>query len=450
MKSNVGELEDLATQIIDALRMKVNEAAVKISRTDTVMIKAARGKLTVGQSFEDYEVNLYLAKDRKILVTSFGASSRSQILEKAVRMVDSLEPSPFYAELPTPTGKSGEVLDKRIVDSFEGGDYSILAQVLSPDEWGDLSGMAEMAVQTEALLLSNGTLLTSARTWFDGYARIFKGEVSGQWSWVSTRLDLDLSSQALEKARELAEICASLPKEYPPTGPSRLLLSPMVSGNLLEIVASSTLASSVLLGFSMFRQDEIGEKVAGDALTIRSTPLDEELPGYSTYDDEGIQTRNIDVIKDGILKTFLHNTKTARIMKAETTGNAGWVFPKLFNLEILTGSMRDGELMDALEDGVYLTNNWYTRLQNYLEGRFSTVLRDAVIHVSGGKPKSCIPGYKLRLEGSLRGLIAGVVEAGMTQNNIMWWEVGTPTKLPHLLIVARDDISLRKASDNHS
>lgn len=170
--------------------------------------------------------------------------------------------------------------------------------------------MAELTVSTTVLTTSSGAELTLEKSNFNGYTRIFKKEFrSGQWSWVSTYFDEKLAEESIATAQMLAEECSRLPGETPEPGSYRLLLSPMVGGNLLEIVASSLLAGSVLLGFSMFTQNKPGDKIASDALTLSSTPLDITLPGYSTFDDEGVSTKDVAAIEKGIIKTFLHNTK---------------------------------------------------------------------------------------------------------------------------------------------
>ncbi|BAA79000.1 probable peptidase [Aeropyrum pernix K1] len=437
-------LEEAARTILNALPGDA-EKAVKIVGSKSIMVKAARGSVSVAQGFQDLLLEIYLARDGKIAVTSFKTPRLDDAAKIAARVVDKLEKSPLYAPLPEPSGSSSQAVDEKVATMVAEGDTAGLTSLLDPDRWGDISGMAELAVTTTVLTASNGAELTLEKTSFNGYTRIFGREFrSGQWSWVSTRFDEKLAEEAIRTAKQLAEECSKLPEEVPEPGSYRLLLSPMVGGNLLEIVASSLLAGSVLLGFSMFSHNKPGDRIASDALTLSSTPLDDELPGYSMFDDEGVATRDIAAIENGVLKTFLHNTKTARLMGAETTGNAGWILPRLFNLQVDPGDISPDNVYEALGDGLYLTNNWYTRLQNYLEGRFSTVLRDAVIRVRNGKPVSCTPGYKLRLAGSLKDLIINVEAAGSKPYNIMWWEVNRPFKLPHIIVASSPGIEVRR------
>jgi PmbA protein len=219
----------------------------------------------------------------------------------------------------------------------------------------------------------------------------------------------------------------------------------MTAGELLEWASRAALAGSVITGSSFLARRKPGDRVASEALTIASTPRDEGLPEYTGFDDEGVAARDVAFIESGVFKTLLHNTKTARLLGGETTGNAGWVFPRLFNLRVSPGDVSPGEEAEALGEGVYITNNWYTRFQNFLESTFSTVPRDAAFTVRGGRLRACVPGYKIRLEGRLDSMLMGVEALGSRLYRIRWWEVETPIRVPFLIVSERAGLRVRRA-----
>ncbi len=435
---------EAAGVILDSLRRVAEEAVVKVTRSKSFMVKVARGSVSVSQSWDELDVEVYATKSKRVYVSSFQTANPSVIVDSVERFLERLPPSKLYAPLPEPSGTSSEAVDPRIAKLVEASDVTPVLEVLDPDTWGDISGMSEVYMVDEALEATNGASYTRRVTGFEGYVRIFKGkDVSGQWSWVSTKLDLEMARKSVEAASEHAEMCASLERETPEPGVYRIALSPMISGNLIEMVARASTATAVLFGMSFLAGRKPGDKVASEAFTLESTPLDDELPGYTGFDDEGVATRNVGIIEHGILKTLLHNTKTSRLMGGSTTGNAGWLFPKIFNLRVQPGDVASEEVFEALGDGVYVSNNWYTRFQNHLEGSFSTVPRDAAYIVRGGKPKACSPGYKFRLAGRLGELVAGIESLGKEIFNIKWWEVNVPFKIPYI-IVSRG-LEVRKA-----
>jgi len=423
---------DLGEAIVGRIRGVVEEYIVAVTERDSIMVKYANGEVTVTQSWRDYIVNVYLAKGGKMTASRFTARDPGEAVAVTARLVDKLSPSPLYAPLPQPTGKPSSALDPRIRESCISGDPRGLVEDFDVTPYGNIAGMVSLEYNNVYFIGSNGLDAGFETTSYNGYLRVFRGDDSGQWAWTSTRYDVNLAVRAADKALELARLCEGLPKERVESGVYRVLLSPMVTGNLLESVAYAATAGSLILGFSFLQGRRRGDVIASEKLTLRDTPLNENLPGYRSFDDEGIATRDKAVIEKGEFRGFLHNTKTARVLNEETTGNAGWILPRLFNIEVESGSLREDEMLEVLREGIYATNNWYTRFQNYLEGQFSTVTRDALIIVRGGKPVAC--SKRARLTGTLPELLANVEELSRERWQIQWWEVDTPSILPHILV----------------
>ncbi|MCE4613696.1 MAG: TldD/PmbA family protein [Desulfurococcales archaeon] len=425
-------VDDLVSAIESIVKGRVDEYSVKVVRSRSVMVKLAKGEISVTQSWDDLGVGLYIARDGKIAVLEYETSDPREAISRSVELIDKLEKSPLYAPLPDASGEELSFVDPRVKEIAESGDASGLISDLGLEELGEVAGMIEASYWEKRLVTSKGADFGEEGTSFEGYLRAFRGEASGQWSWVSTSYDVGLASRAVEKAVELAEECSKLPAENPEPGRYRVLLSPMIAGNLIETAARSLSAGAVFFGFSYFADKKPGERVASEVFSLRETPRDSSLPFFAGFDDEGVATRDKELISRGILKTFLHNTKTAKLMGAQTTGNAGWVLPRLFNLHVEPGDLSDGELFDALGNGLYFTNNWYTRFQNYPQGQFSTVTRDAAFIVKNGKPVACTK--RLRISDTMPSLLSSIEALGKGLWQIKWWEVDVPTRLPHIIV----------------
>ena len=61
--------------------------------------------------------------------------------------------------------------------------------------------------------------------------------------------------------------------------------------------------------------------MASEALTLYDDPLYEGAMLHSAFDDEGVATFSKAVIDKGVLKTLLHNLKTAHKAGVQSTGN---------------------------------------------------------------------------------------------------------------------------------
>ena len=90
---------------------------------------------------------------------------------------------------------------------------------------------------------------------------------------------------------------------------------------ILATFSSMYSAKSVLEGQSQLK-GKIEEKIASNNVTIIDDALLLTQFASRSFDSEGYPSQANVLVEDGILKTFLHNTETAKQMDAKSTGNA--------------------------------------------------------------------------------------------------------------------------------
>jgi PmbA protein len=150
------------------------------------------------------------------------------------------------------------------------------------------------------------------------------------------------------------------------------------------------------------------------------------------FDDEGYPTQENIIIDKGILKTYLHNNSTAKIFKTQTTGNAGIVQPTAWNIEMDPGNSSRDDLFEQVKHGLYLTNTWYTRFQNYATGDFSTIPRDGIFLIENGEIKQ--PLKDLRLSDNILRLLGQIKSVSKERQHVHWWlEADPPSLSPYVL-----------------
>lgn len=99
----------------------------------------------------------------------------------------------------------------------------------------------------------------------------------------------------------------------------KVVLSPDVTASLARIYVASADAEDVQKHSSLF-EGKLNTKVASSKVTIIEKPLAKTI--YARwFDDEGVATYNKEIIKKGILKTYLYNLETAKKDGVITTGN---------------------------------------------------------------------------------------------------------------------------------
>jgi len=107
----------------------------------------------------------------------------------------------------------------------------------------------------------------------------------------------------------------------------------------------------------------LGRRLGRDILTIYDTGEYPEYRGYLKYDDEGVETRRADLIRDGILVGRLHSRETAALMVEQPTGNAralDYTHPpivRMRNTSIAAGNYTFDEMLKGIELGVYVAGS---------------------------------------------------------------------------------------------
>lgn len=102
-------------------------------------------------------------------------------------------------------------------------------------------------------------------------------------------------------------------------------------------------------------EGKLNEKIFSDKLTIIEDPTDRNYPGATNFDDEGTKTTKKEIVKDGVLKTYLYNIKEAKEQNEESTGNGyGEISTK--NMYINPGDKSLEEMLKTLANGIYITD----------------------------------------------------------------------------------------------
>lgn len=429
-----------AHEIADALLKELGDrfdgVAVKVISRDTTMLKIWNNQPGVLQMWRDVNVYLLLGKQRRVAVLEFRVGSPDEALSATKKIEDyitKVEESELYTDLPEPgrpTPLEGGY-DKGIVEHLSDPRPLAEAMVVSALNSGAdrVAGTLELEDVEVAVATSKGFSGSYRKTGVMAYLRSLKGDLSGHWAWGSTRLD----TKAIEEVGSKSASFIGLAKTKADFTPGRydVILSPLVIGNLINYVASMASGMAVLLGMSFLAKRNIGDLVASDIFTVIDAPRDVALPGLAPFDDEGVSTYNKPIINKGALSSILHNTATGRVFKTASTGNAGWTNPRPWNLVIEPGNGSFDGMVSEVRRGYIIINNWYTRLQNYVEGQFSTVARDIVLEIRNGS----IEGYvdRVRIADRFEVLLKSIKALGRDAYDVTWWEVRIPTRAPYVL-----------------
>src|SRR6202166_765875 len=86
--------------------------------------------------------------------------------------------------------------------------------------------------------------------------------------------------------------------------------------------------TAAIRGSSQYRQssfllNSVGQRIFPSGFSIAERPHIPKAVGSAPFDDEGVQTRDRELVADGILTGYILSSYSARKLKLATTGNAG-------------------------------------------------------------------------------------------------------------------------------
>jgi TldD protein len=140
------------------------------------------------------------------------------------------------------------------------------------------------------------------------------------------------------------------------------VLGPGWPGILLhEAVGHGLEADFNRKGVSAF-SDRVGQKVASPLCTVVDDGTIENRRGSLNVDDEGVPTHRTTLIEDGVLRGYLQDKLSSRLLRNTPTGNGRresyqhMPMPRMTNTFMLPGESDPGDVIRSVPRGLYCVN----------------------------------------------------------------------------------------------
>jgi PmbA protein len=184
-----------------------------------------------------------------------------------------------------------------------------------------------------------------------------------------------------------------------------------VARALLDHIFEAVNGDSIYRNAS-FLTGKLGEKIAGDNVTVVDDGTMVGGFGSSPFDGEGVPTRRTTVIENGVLKSYLLNTYTAKKLKLQTTGNAsrglaGTPGIGSGNFFLQPGTKTEKQIIGDIKEGLFLTEFLGFGV-NLVTGDFSRGASG--LWIVNGEP--AFPVEEITVAGNLKDMINSIVEIG--------------------------------------
>ncbi len=190
-----------------------------------------------------------------------------------------------------------------------------------------------------------------------------------------------------------------------------VIFDPLVATSILEHIFEGVNGDSVYRGAS-FLAGKLGEKIANPIVNVVD---DGTMPGgfgTSPFDGEGVPTRRTVVIENGVLKSYILNTYTAKKLGLQTTGNgsrglAGTPGIGPGNYFLQPGTKSPKEIIAGVSEGLYVTE-FLGHGVNLVTGDYSRGASG--LWISGGE--FAYPVEEITVAGNLKELFLNITGIG--------------------------------------
>jgi PmbA protein len=231
---------------------------------------------------------------------------------------------------------------------------------------------------------------------------------------------LDLQACAAEAADRAARLLGASQVASRTTA---VLFEPWAAADLVGTLASSISAEAVQKGRSLLA-GRLGEQIAASCITLVDDGRHPQGLASRPWDAEGVPTQRTVLVDQGVLRSYLHNTYTARRDgSARSTGNASRgsyrATPELApsNLVLQPGAEGADELLRQMGDGVLVCDVHGLHTVNPVTGEFSLGI-NGFLFENGVRTA---PVREMTVAGTVLGLLQNVVAVGSD----LRWMIGS-------------------------
>lgn len=330
------------------------------------------GKSENLQRSEGLDLGLRVLRGRRqamVSTTDFAEDALDTLVERAVAMARAVPEDP-YCGLIDPEQLARDWPDLELADAREPQaeqliDWARRAEEAAravPGITNSEGGEAGWSRSSAALATSGGFSGGYDTSRFSFSVSVIAGADTGMerdYDWSSACFEEDLDSPEEIGTRAGERATRRLNPRKAGSGAVPVVYDPRVSGGLIRHLSGAISGSSVARGTS-FLKDRLNQSVFAPGVQVIDDPHRKRGLRSRPFDGEGAPTTSRHIVEDGVLATWLLDSRSARQLKLRSTGHAargtgGPPAPAPSNLYLAPGEMSPEALIADIDSGMYVT-----------------------------------------------------------------------------------------------
>jgi len=311
-------------------------------------------------------------------------------VEKAVELATHAEDNPDFVSLPEPKPipLAPQTFFERTAElSPEDRALSVEKLVkIAAKEGAEAAGSFSVGYQEHAVASSLGIMAYNSRT----RSHLTTVMTADTGFGYANRLAADVAKIPVEEvAQEAAERAAKSrnPISIEP-GEYDVVLTPYCVEELVSFLSWTGFSALAVQEGRSFMAGKLGQKVCGENITIWDDGFDPR-GNVDPFDAEGVPKQRVDLIVNGVAKTVVYDSFTAKKEGKESTGHStggsGTHGPFAWNMFLAPGNATVDEMIASTERGLLVTRFNYTNIIHPLLTVFTGMTRDGTFLIERGK-----------------------------------------------------------------
>lgn len=415
---------EIAQDIEKAVENKCDAYEIYIDEGKVIELDSLKDELNFAKEEIELGVGVRVIKDNK---QGFAfTSNMDEIAQTGLKAIENtkltkVDENYGFAEVEKVSDVK-KVYDKKFNDLSLDDAVEFLKNTIATasDSGCEVTGSGFSASEGRSLIVnSNGVSIENEGTGFGlGLSVTLQkdGKIATAYNSQSSRF-FDIDGEKL--ASEVCDLAKSSIDTKPvETGDYDVVLDYYAATGLLQTFISAFNGENVKRGRSILK-DKIGSEIANPTLSIVDNPLLEKGMFTSKCDDEGSASQKTDLIKDGILNSFIYDIYTANSEGVKTTSNGlrgSYLTTPMIsptNLEFKFSEMTE---LEEIKSGVLTTSVLGAHTANPISGDFSVEASNA-FKIENGEltdpiNKAMISGNIFEIMKSVEGLKSEIKQYG--------------------------------------
>jgi PmbA protein len=365
-----------------ALREGAEQVEVHTYRGESVAVELEKGKVKTATAHQGGGVSLrcfYRGGKGTASTNSLTEAAVTQAATQAAAMSRAAAPDPDFVTLVSPAAypEVGGLFDEAVAGMSAG---EVMRCALDAVEEARavyseavVNGGADRSWQEYALVNSPGVEATGrwCSVSVGAFVIVKRGdEVGSFFDYDVARVMADFQPAGV--GTKAAEVAVQMLGARPVvTGIQPVIFGPLASGSLGGSLCWAANAESIQRKRS-WAVGKRGERVASAVVSLRDEPLIPRGLGSAPFDGEGFPHRPLEVVREGVLLTYFHNSYTANKAHEPNTGHAsnGGIAPT--NIIPALGKKTAAEIIKETDSGIYVNMGGVS--PNSVNGEISSVV----------------------------------------------------------------------------